>query len=383
MGGRTVPSRREVSATLVQPTRARPEPAVLAGAVAGLAGIASVLARDAAWSRIALLGIAAILGWVFLTRGFGYTGAIRAWLTRRDGADLACGLVVALVAALVIIPVSSLIDGYSGYDAPIGLPLIGGAMLFGVGMQLGNGCGSGTLYAAGGGSRRMWIVLPCFCAGGLFGSLALPAAVALPAFPEIVFGRLIGPWPGLLTTLALTAVLILVVIGKGPRPQMAGLRDAALIGVLAALVFLLSGQPWGITSGLTLWGAKAAAALGFDVAHTTYWSWDGPNQALSGSILAQDSSLMDFGMILGATAASAWSGLFRRQAWPPARGLAGAVLGGLLMGFGARLSFGCNIGALVGGISSGSLHGFIWFFAVLPGCWLGIRLRPSFGLGNS
>ena len=48
------------------------------------------------------------------------------------------------------------------------------------------------------------------------------------------------------------------------------------------------------------------------------------------------------------------------------------------MGVGARLAFGCNIGAMVGGISSGSLHGFLWFFAALPGCWLGIRLRPWF-----
>ena len=44
-----------------------------------------------------------------------------------------------------------------------------------------------------------------------------------------------------------------------------------------------------------------------------------------------------------------------------------AALGGLLMGIGARLAFGCNIGGLVGGISSGSLHGFVWFAAALPG----------------
>ena len=52
-----------------------------------------------------------------------------------------------------------------------------------------------------------------------------------------------------------------------------------------------------------------------------------------------------------------------------------AALGGLLMGIGARLSFGCNIGAMVSGMASGSLHGFVWLAAVLPGCWLGLRLR--------
>ena len=33
------------------------------------------------------------------------------------------------------------------------------------------------------------------------------------------------------------------------------------------------------------------------------------------------------------------------------------------MGWGARLGFGCNIGAFVGGVASGSLHGWIWFSA--------------------
>lgn len=369
-----------MSGSLALPARARAEIWVLSAALAGLAGIAITVARTDAWPRVGLVAVSAALGWFFLTRGFGYTGAFRSWLSRRDGAGLACGLLVAAVAALVIIPVAALVPGYSGFDAPIGAPLIGGAILFGLGMQLANGCGSGTLYAAGGGSRRMWVSLPFFCLGGLLGSLALPSALTLPDLPDVVLGQALGPLRGLMVTLVMTAALIWFVIGKGPRPGAAGVRDAVIVGVLAAVAFLLSGQPWGVTSGLTLWGAKAAAALGFDVGSSTYWSWNGPKQALAASIFANDSSLMDFGMILGATAAAAWSGLFRQQKMPPVRGLIGAAIGGLTMGIGARLSFGCNIGALVGGIASGSLHGFVWFFAILPGCWAGIRLRPLVGL---
>lgn len=58
----------------------------------------------------------------------------------------------------------------------------------------------------------------------------------------------------------------------------------------------------------------------------------------------------------------------------------GAAIGGVLMGVGARLSFGCTIGAVVGGLSSGSLHGLAWLIAALPGCWLGIRVRPMLGM---
>lgn len=352
---------------------------VVAGATAALGAVAAILAHDGAWRAVALLLVAAGLGASFLATGFSYTGAFRNWMMRGDGSGLAAGVGVAIVAAIVIIPVAAFVPGYSGYSAPLGLPLIGGAMLFGAGMQWANGCGSGTLFTAGGGSRRMWVTLPCFCAGGLLGSLLLPTAFMLPALPEIVLPQILGPWLGLAATLSLAGGLVWLVLGRGPRPDAKRLRAAGLIGALAALAFLLSGQPWGITSGLTLWGAKAAAALGLDIAHTTFWSWDGPKQFLAGSVLAQDSSLMDIGMLLGAAIAAGRAGSFNNQPMPPLRGFLGAAIGGILMGIGARLSFGCNVGAMVGGIASGSLHGFVWFFAVMPGCWVGIKLRPWFG----
>jgi hypothetical protein len=360
--------------------RWRGDKIVLAAAASGMLVVAALLVRTGAWSSVALFGVAAALGWVFLTASFGYTGAFRNWLARGDGSGLAAGLLVAAVAALVIVPVSALVGGYGGFVAPLGLPAVVGAALFGLGMQLGNGCASGTLYAAGGGSPRMWVVLPFFCLGGVLGTLMLPAALSWPTLPAVALGALLGPWGGLAATLALVGALCLMLLRRGPLPDLARLRVAALIGTLAAAAFLLSGQPWGVTMGLTLWGAKVAAALGFPIAQATFWAWDGPRQALAGSVLAHDSSLMDIGMILGATAAASWRGSFRGQAWPPARGVAAAAVGGLLMGVGARLGFGCNIGALVGGIASGSLHGFLWFIAVLPGCWLGMRLRPWFRL---
>jgi uncharacterized protein len=60
----------------------------------------------------------------------------------------------------------------------------------------------------------------------------------------------------------------------------------------------------------------------------------------------------------------------------------GAVIGGILMGIGARLAGGCNIGAYLGGISQGSLSGWAWGAIALTGTWTGLRLRPLFGLTN-
>jgi hypothetical protein len=52
------------------------------------------------------------------------------------------------------------------------------------------------------------------------------------------------------------------------------------------------------------------------------------------------------------------------------------ALGGLLVVIGARLSSAWKVGAFIGGAAAGSLQGFVWLLAVLPGRRLGIRLRP-------
>jgi uncharacterized membrane protein YedE/YeeE len=86
---------------------------------------------------------------------------------------------------------------------------------------------------------------------------------------------------------------------------------------------------------------------------------------------------MNFGIVLGAMAAAGAAGRFE-PAWRlSGRDLATAALGGLLMGYGARLAYGCNIGAFLGGIASGSLHGWWWLVWGFAGSLLGVRLRTA------
>jgi hypothetical protein len=91
---------------------------------------------------------------------------------------------------------------------------------------------------------------------------------------------------------------------------------------------------------------------------------------------------MDIGVVAGALAAAGAAGRFRLRPIGSPRMLAAALLGGLAMGYGARLAFGCNIGAFFSGVASTSLHGWLWIAAALPGAWLGVALRPRFGLAN-
>ena len=66
----------------------------------------------------------------------------------------------------------------------------------------------------------------------------------------------------------------------------------------------------------------------------------------------------------------------------PTRSLVAAVIGGLLLGYGSRLAYGCNIGAYFSGIASGSLHGWLWLIAAFAGNAVGVRIRPFFFEGE-
>jgi len=328
------------------------------------------------------------LGVAFLKAEFGYTASWRRFLTRGEAGGLLGGLIVIAICALAVVPVAALAPKYGGAIAPLGPSLVIGAFVFGIGMQLANGCGSGTLYTAGGGSGRMLVALLFFVIGSVFGSLSLPAFLALGGTDPVLASDYLGAWGGLATTLASIAIAaaLIIAVARARDANFVPSRNYVIggiaIGLLCVAVFAAGGHPWSVTFGFTVWGAKAASALGFDLSHAAFWQWPGPKRALAESVLSDTSSLTDFGMLFGAMAAAAASKPFAATAWPPVRSLLAAGIGGLLMGWGARLGFGCNIGAFVGGVASGSLHGWIWFMAALPGCLIGIRLRPLFGLSR-
>ena len=328
------------------------------------------------------------LGIAFLKAEFSYTASWRRFLTKGEAGGLLGGLIVIAICALVVVPVAALKPNFGGAIAPLGPSLIIGAFVFGIGMQLANGCGSGTLYTVGGGSGRMLFTLVFFIIGSVLGSLSLPPFLALGGIDPVLASDYLGPWGGLaatLTSIALAAMLIVTVAkkrGASFMPSRNYIIGGIAIGLLCVAVFFAGGHPWSVTFGYTLWGAKIASALGFDLSNAPFWQWAGPKHALTESVLSDTSSLTDFGMIFGAMAAAAATKPFAANAWPPFKSILAAIIGGLLMGWGARLGFGCNIGAFVGGVASGSLHGWVWFAACLPGCLIGIRLRPLFGLSK-
>jgi uncharacterized membrane protein YedE/YeeE len=330
---------------------------VVAGALA--------LANYYTWRQGALFLLGAALGVVLYHALFGFTSAWRVFISNGRGAGLRAQMVMLAVAVLLFFPVlaqgslfGQLVHGEYG---AVGVSVLVGAFLFGLGMQLGGGCASGTLYTAGGGNTRMLVTLIFFIAGSALGAWHLPWWSAQPNLGQISLISARG-WRRFL---------------HGPWPLVAGAVALAL-GNFATLY--LAGRPWGITSAFALWGSKILTGLGVDVASWGYWQPPARAQALRESVFADITSVMDFGIILGALLASGLAGKFKPGWKVPPRSLLAAVVGGLMLGYGARLAYGCNIGAYFSGIASASVHGWLWLVAAFLGSVLGTYLRPWFGL---
>ena len=347
-----------------------------------------------------LFGVGVFAGIVLYHAAFGFTSSWRVFISDRRGAGLRAQMVMLAATCLVFFPLlaagSLFGQPLRGSVSPAGIPVIAGAFIFGVGMQLGGGCASGTLYTAGGGSARMVVVLLLFIVGSVIGTAHAPWWTAQPSWGPTSLVTLYGPITGLAISLAAFATIAYgtVILERrrhgrlldddkrsewlrGPWPLVAGAIGLAVVNI-ATLV--IAGRPWGVTSAFALWGAKAAAALGVAVQTWPYWTAPAQKAALEASVLDDATSVMNFGIIMGALLASLLAGRFAPAWRVPARSLVAAILGGFLLGYGARVAFGCNIGAYFSGIASGSLHGWLWLPSAFAGGALGTTMRPMFGL---
>ncbi|WP_260292585.1 YeeE/YedE family protein [Sedimenticola hydrogenitrophicus] len=363
-----------------------------------------VLVAFLATPRLALLLLLGVALGITLQHGaFGFTSAYRRFLLKRETPALQAQLLMLAVATLLFAPFLSegqfLGRGLIGAWAPAGLQVAAGAFLFGIGMQLGDGCGSGTLYKAGGGAPRMVITLLAFCAGSFWASLHMVQWQTLPALQTQSLAEPLGYPLAVTLQLGFIGLLALLLRRWGVRRDAAprirqgfwkrlstgpwSLPAAALALALLGLATLLTaGHPWTITWAFTLWGAKAALLLGWDPATSAFWTGGFQQAALQGSVLQDVTSVMDIGILLGALAATGLGGRFAPSFRIPMRSLAAAIIGGVLMGYGARIAYGCNIGAFFSGVASLSLHGWLWIICALAGSVLGVCWRPHFGLSN-
>ncbi|MCM2129645.1 YeeE/YedE family protein [Larsenimonas rhizosphaerae] len=373
--------------------------AALALLLAGLGWLAGMVSLVQA----ALLLVGSGLGVVLYHAAFGFTSGWRRMIVERRGRGLRAQMLLLAVAVVLFFPplASGTLFGHPvhGFVSPIGVSVVAGAFMFGLGMQLGGGCASGTLFTAGGGNARMVITLVFFIIGSVLATIHFDWWMSLPALAPVSLPETMGSANGIFLSLALFGVIALATLWlekrrhgsveasggvlpsdrsrwlRGPWPLLLG---ALALALLNFATLALAGRPWGITSAFALWGAKGAAMIGFDPGSWAYWQDAGRAASLKEGIDHDVTSVMNIGIVLGAMVAASLAGRFAPNFRIPLRSVAAAVIGGLLLGYGARIAFGCNIGAYFSGIASGSLHGWVWMVFAFAGNMLGVRLRPFF-----
>ena len=378
-----------------------PPPAAITAIAIALA--AWYLETIISWRQAALFLVGAGAGIVLYHAAFGFTSSWRVFISDRRGAGLRAQMLMLAITCAVFFPLlaAGTVFGQPvrGSVSPIGVGVAVGAFMFGLGMQLGGGCASGTLFSVGGGSTRMLLTLFFFIIGSVIGTAHMGWWSAQPAFAATSLVTRMGPWPALALSLAVFGAISWITIAAerrrhgqlvdetrpaigprwltGPWPLVAGAVGLALVNIATLTI---GGRPWGVTSAFALWGAKWFAALGINVAAWPYWTTPAQASALKSNVLMDVTSVMDFGIILGALLASMLAGKFAPKWGVSGRSAAAAVIGGLMLGYGARIAYGCNIGAYFSGIASGSLHGWLWLVAAFAGNVGGTYLRPLFDL---
>ena len=343
-------------------------------------------------------GLAA--GWIMHRADFCAVAALRDMFLFRDTGMFR--------AQLLLISVSLLLFHFVGYaglqDYPAtpfyGYPSLGnllGGLLFGFGMVLAGGCVVGVLYRLGSGS---WLALTAFI--GLMAGSALYAEFHswwLSMGPALQLGE-VTTLP-LLTGVPAPAWVVVaglstVILWRGfrqPKPyvlaavrgHLAPHQAAVALALCGLLSLLFVGMPLGVSTSY----AKMAAfveglAMPLHVSALDFFNrqpieYTPPFSSLK--LTGGGGSLLDaialiqfpliFGIVVGAFVSAWQTHEFKLRFRPPLLQAGFAFLGGALMGVASRLSSGCNVWHVWGGLPHLALSSILFFFGIVPGAWVG------------
>src|SRR5207244_1246213 len=134
---------------------------------------------------------------------------------------------------------------------------------------------------------------------------------------------------------------------------------AVLVATVNVFLFAFD-RPWTASDGLRNWGDWLLRGVGVLRRPDLLPPW------------LYSGSLLNLGVLLGGAAGALCAREFAVRVPAPGEAIKGAG-GGLLMGVGAMLAFGCNIGGFFSAVSALSLSGFGMMLGLGLGAFLGLR----------
>lgn len=351
-----------------------------------------------------LVGLVA--GFFMHRSDFCLAGAFRDLFLFRDGRRLRA-LVLLVTASAVLFElarVTRLLPYYPfpWFAPPAATNLIGG-FLFGIGMVLAGGCVVGVLYKLGGGSTPAAVALLGLLAGSALYAEIHPfwsrvATAGILHDRAITFPELTGMAPGW------WAVIVILAGGwacwswhrrglwHAPVEKAEGYLPLWLTALVLAGLGLLSAVGTGMPIGVTTSYAKAAAfverlIIPGHVAQLTYFTAQPIRYTLphGGQVLAGGGgpvldvvALIQFpliaGIILGALISALRLGEFHPRWKMPWQQVLMVFAGGVIMALGSRMTPGCNVWHLMGGLPLLTMQSLLFLAGLFPGAWLGGRL---------
>lgn len=146
-----------------------------------------------------------------------------------------------------------------------------------------------------------------------------------------------------------------------------------LLGVINILLLVFGDATLKMSEGFAYVVAIIGTFFGIDMNKTAYFKYPSNQLPLGSTWVNNFYTYMIIGIILGgligALMASEW-----RIRKVKRKSVGYALVGGALMGYGARIAMGCNMGGYFSGIPSFSLQGWILAVSFSIGSYIGVKI---------
>ncbi|MGD9605489.1 MAG: YeeE/YedE family protein [Bacilli bacterium] len=391
--------------------------------IVGFALIAVILVLGFTGVFSSMVFIKTLIGMGFgyaLIRGdFGFAGLANR-TCRKGSTKLIRNLMLLFVVSAIIVG-AFLATGQtlSLWINPISLGLVVGGILFGVGMAFSSCCATGVMQDVPVGFSRAMITLLFFGIGVFVGFPLMKTGFASNSLFTDGVNKGVSmtewfKWDGTngVVGAILVTVLFAVLIGllakwfekkiakNFPAQQKevveteevttydrffvkkwSGTVTVLVIALLFGLLYIVSATGWGASTVYGHWFGRLLYLLGVSPEALANFTKQAET-AFTTPLLKNAGQMQNVGIILGAAVslllAKNFTETFKNGLKIKPLEIALFAMGGFLMGFGTRLSLGCNVGALYTPIANFSLAGWIYFFFLFGGGYLGNMIRKSF-----
>jgi uncharacterized membrane protein YedE/YeeE len=346
--------------------------------------------------------IGAALGIVFQRGRFCFFCIFRDFIEDKNATGLFSVLAALAVGTVgyVIVFGAFLPNAFSGrlppdaHIGPVSWVLVMAGFAFGIGMALSGACISGHLYRLGEGYVRAPIAIFGSLVGFGLGFLTWQSVylAAISRAPVPWLPATLGYGGSLALQLAVLTVLGIFLLRWLPTPEAVPaerwtlrriydvvilrrwnpLITGGLVGLIGMFAYFRV-EPMGVTSQIA-----TSARTAMDSAGLLYDRLNGLDTfAGCAAVISQtitENGWLIGGLVLGSFSVVLLAKRFQISKLTPLNSLT-ALLGGILMGWGAMLALGCTVGTLLSGISAFALSGWVFAVAVFGGVFVGIKLK--------